>query len=243
MHAQKELPTIAVVGSSTLFRAGLTSLLGGMSFGRVMEAAGLGDLSKQANMGRDRTPSLILIEAHTVTASSVVAEARMLFPEARVVLMSDDVEIETMSRCFAAGLDGYLLKDIGVESLADSLRLVQMGEKVFPSRLASVMVEYLRRPDEPKVCIDKVRAYQLSEREAEILRCLVTGDSNKLIARKLDIAEATVKVHLKSILKKMRASNRTQAAIWALRGSTAEDGPTRTPPPRREAALTLGTRI
>lgn len=223
MHAQLELPTIAVVGSSTLFRAGLTSLLSGRSLGHVVDCPSLRSLAAQV-CAKEGPPGLILIEAETVTAEALVKEARSLFPNSHVVLMSEDIDIETMGNCFALGLDGYLLKDISVESLADSLRLVQIGEKVFPSRLASVMVEYLRRPTEPEICVDKVRAYHLSQREGEILRCLVTGDSNKLIARKLEIAEATVKVHLKSILKKMRASNRTQAAIWALRGPVRHTG-------------------
>ena len=65
----------------------------------------------------------------------------------------------------------------------------------------------------------------LSEREEQILRDLVKGLSNKIIARKLDIAEATVKVHLKSILRKIRVANRTQAAIWALENGYGADSP------------------
>ena len=63
-------------------------------------------------------------------------------------------------------------------------------------------------------------APQLSPREKSILRCLVEGDSNKSIARKIDIAEATVKVHVKAILRKIRVQNRTQAAIWAMNHGT-----------------------
>src|SRR5690606_27993835 len=61
-----------------------------------------------------------------------------------------------------------------------------------------------------------IARYGLSEREMEILRCLVNGDANKVIANRLDITEATVKVHMKSLLRKIKAANRTQAAIWAL---------------------------
>jgi two-component system nitrate/nitrite response regulator NarL len=69
---------------------------------------------------------------------------------------------------------------------------------------------------------------ELSTREKCILRCLIFGDSNKVVARKMDIAEATVKVHIKAILRKIRAQNRTQAAIWAMNNAswvrTSEDG-------------------
>lgn len=220
MLAEKEA-TIGVVGNSTLFRAGLASLISNMEFGEILEAAGLRDLANLSRAKGGRLPGLVLIEirAGTLDPVNLVTEARDLFPTARVVLMSDDIDMENMGGCFAAGLDGYLLKDIGRDSLADSLRLVQVGEKVFPSRLAAIMVDYTRQLIEPQICMDKIRACHLSEREAEILRCLITGDSNKLIARKLEITESTVKVHLKSILKKTQASNRTQAAMWALKRS------------------------
>ncbi|MEX2630468.1 MAG: response regulator transcription factor [Tistlia sp.] len=211
--------TIGVIGNSTLFRAGLASLISNMKLGEIIEAVGLRELANLVRARGGKSPGLILIETATGTSDPVdtVTEARSLFPKTHVVLMSDDIDIENMGGCFAAGLDGYLLKDIGRDSLADSLRLVQVGEKVFPSRLASIMVDYTRQLVEPQVCMDKIRACHLSAREAEILRCLITGDSNKLIARKLAITESTVKVHLKSILKKTRASNRTQAAMWALK--------------------------
>ena len=67
------------------------------------------------------------------------------------MIMTDDINIETMSRCFAAGLDGYLLEDISQQSLADSLRLVRLGEKIFPSRLASIIVDYSRQLIEPQI--------------------------------------------------------------------------------------------
>jgi len=76
----------------------------------------------------------------------------------------------------------------------------------------------------------------LSEREEQILRDLVKGLSNKLIARKLDIAEATVKVHMKSILRKIRMANRTQAAIWAVENGYGAEGP-HPELPRLEATL------
>jgi len=125
---------------------------------------------------------------------------------------------------FEAGADAYLAKTISHEVLIKSLDLVMLGEAVFPSSILGLIrrgaskagddeheadgVEYGEAESEP---IPK----QLSVRETVILRCLMQGDSNKLIARKFDIAEATVKVHVKAILRKIHAKNRTQAAIWA----------------------------
>ena len=103
-----------------------------------------------------------------------------------------------------------------------------MGEAVFPPAFQTsahdTRSEY--RPnaageDEGAnlVISDDTSAPQLSPRELAILRCLINGNSNKCIARKIDIAEGTVKVHVKAILRKIRAQNRTQAAIWATKHS------------------------
>jgi two-component system, NarL family, nitrate/nitrite response regulator NarL len=119
-----------------------------------------------------------------------------------------------------AGADGYLMKDVSPEALLQSLELVMMGEKVFPTNLAAMLFE-LNNASSP---VNSVRG--LSPREQEILRALVTGSSNKLIAIKLGITEATVKVHLKTLLRKIDVNNRTQAAIWAMNnGFTAEGAP------------------
>ena len=105
-----------------------------------------------------------------------------------------------------------------------SLDLVMLGETVFPSIILDLVRRQAASP-EPEVAESQpiIAAIgdeepvpkQLSVRETVILRCLMQGDSNKLIARKFDIAEATVKVHVKAILRKIQAKNRTQAAIWA----------------------------
>ena len=73
------------------------------------------------------------------------------------------------------------------------------------------------------ITTDDAFAPQLSPREKSILRCLMEGDFNKCIARKIDIAEATVKVHVKAILRKIRVQNRTQAAIWAMNNGSQRD--------------------
>ncbi len=89
-----------------------------------------------------------------------------------------------------------------------------LGEKVFPTHLAALLVNGVANTVPANIPPDN--SFGLSEREMQILQCLVQGDSNKLIANRLSITEATVKVHMKSLLRKINVSNRTQAAIWAL---------------------------
>ena len=106
------------------------------------------------------------------------------------------------------------------EALVVSLRLVDLGEKVFPTKLATMITSGQIDPTAAEVRASSVKG--LSKREGEIMRCLVHGESNKVIARQLGITEATVKVHLKAVLRKLNVSNRTQAAIWAVRNGLRE---------------------
>ncbi len=102
-----------------------------------------------------------------------------------------------------------------------------MGETIFPPAFMSFVLGSEGDPrgeaaprdennQETLIRTERTLAPQLSTREKSILRCLIEGDSNKCIARKIDIAEATVKVHVKAILRKIRVQNRTQAAIWGM---------------------------
>ena len=88
-----------------------------------------------------------------------------------------------------------------------------LGEKVFPTHLAALLVNGMA--DTPPARV--TTSHGLSEREGQVLQCLVHGDSNKMIGNRLNITEATIKVHMKSLLRKINATNRTQAAIWAMK--------------------------
>ncbi|WP_286192094.1 response regulator transcription factor [Roseomonas genomospecies 6] len=134
-------------------------------------------------------------------------------PGIRVVILTTDLCTRRLSGALGAGAHGYLMKDIACEALMQSLKLVMMGEKVFPTHLAELLIN--GRSEELATEVP-ARRKGLSQREIQILRCLLNGNSNKMIANHLHITEATVKVHLKSLLRKINASNRTQAAIWAL---------------------------
>ncbi|HZD54084.1 MAG TPA: response regulator transcription factor, partial [Woeseiaceae bacterium] len=128
---------------------------------------------------------------------------------------------ETLLAAMSSGADGVILSELSPEAFMQSLRLVSLGEKVLPAQLATLLMD--RNLGNPLVP-SEVREIGLSEREIDILKLLVGGHSNKAIAIRLDIAEATVKVHVKSVLHKIRVGNRTQAAVWALgHGLTTHD--------------------
>ena len=203
---------IFIVGRNEIVREGLRRILVDQHF-RVQamgpDQAALGDGLKEA-------PQLIIVDA--VSHAESITTCRILherYPSARLVLMGEEHGIDTISAAFAAGVDGYLVKAISCEPLVGALKLILLGEKVLPSHTVDALVD----PRSRLICgnWDSMRAgTNLSDREIEILECLIRGEANKLISRRLAITEATVKVHVKAILRKLRVQNRTQAAIWAV---------------------------
>jgi two-component system nitrate/nitrite response regulator NarL len=172
----------------------------------------------------DSTPQLVLtdIGAFEDAITERVSALRAAMPSARIVVLANRQDAHLLLECFGAGVDGCVLKDISSAALVESLDLVLLGERVFPSQLLSMLMRdnMPMKDGKPSGALSDAR---LSDREMQILRCLVVGSSNKVIANRLNVTEATVKVHLKSILRKIKAQNRTQAAIWALNQGLADD--------------------
>lgn len=163
---------------------------------------------------------------------------RQMLPQMRLVALSETFSHTGLMRCLEAGLDGYLVRNISSSALKLSLQLVAKGEKVLPSELANALLTGAPVRQMSGI-IDA--GIGLSPREIQILGCLISGLSNKDIARELDMAESTAKVHLKTILRKLRAKNRTEAAVWALCHSVAPAVRSPRPPRARPAPATRRT--
>ena len=125
---------------------------------------------------------------------------------------------------FRAGADGYLFEQISRDALIKSLDLVMLGVTILPAALMRLVGEDYKMDSEDDLAVPAAQTgvptldhmpQKLSQQETRILRCLMQGESNKTIARRFDITEATVKVHIKAILRKICVRNRTQAAVWA----------------------------
>lgn len=147
---------------------------------------------------------------------------RTRFPDSRLVVLADQYGASQILAAFRQSANGYLTKTVSWEALIKSLELVMLGESIIPSAILMQMKDDQELDsetyDEPLVQeVPGPHATRvLSARETQILQCLVSGQSNKMIARNFDIMEATVKVHIKAILRKIHVQNRTQAAIWAV---------------------------
>nr|WP_245842989.1 response regulator transcription factor [Sphingomonas laterariae] len=149
-----------------------------------------------------------------------------LAPSARVIVLAECFDRKTAAQLFRCGVHGYITKSMKCVPLIAALRLAATGERIVPAGL----LELLDRPAGAPVAEHDLEDARLSPRELDVLCCLLAGHSNKMIGRRLGVCEATVKVHVKAILRKLNVHNRTQAAIWAssrgLAGPDAEeDGP------------------
>ena len=140
-------------------------------------------------------------------------QVKQVSPHTQIIVLTSYHEDEFIFPALRAGALSYVLKDVGPDELADTVRRAARGESVLHPRVAARVVQELRgaRRDTPNLFID------LSDREIEVLRLIADGLSNAEIAAKLIISEKTVKGHVSNILGKLHMMDRTQAAVYAWR--------------------------
>jgi two-component system nitrate/nitrite response regulator NarL len=226
----QQIPAILICENS-LIRAGIRHILDATPF---MVAEELEDSSKQT-ASPDAAPALYIIhDSHSADAlAETVADLKVQRPSARVVVLADCLDPTTMMRALQAGMNGLCSTTMGRDALIKVLELVMLGETFIPSASIITTLNELPQAHENRSSMTSslgpvsdtvTKAHNLSSREVEILEHLMEGESNKVIARKLTIAEATIKVHVKAILRKVRVTNRTQAAMWASAHLSAANG-------------------
>jgi two-component system nitrate/nitrite response regulator NarL len=225
MRRQHSFGTI-IVGKTSLFKEGLSEILRSANF-RILNS-----VSCAADLPADKAQPCqqLFLVVHTGEDFNSAVEQIELFrsrrPGGRIAIVADRYRLDELLSAFRAGANGYFVEVMTSNILIKSLELVMMGETVFPPAFLSFVLdpesdcahEKTTRGDNQQLLIvaEDGIAPRLSPREKSILHYLIEGDSNKSIARKIDITEATVKVHVKAILRKIRVHNRTQAAIWGM---------------------------
>ncbi|HWB86392.1 MAG TPA: response regulator transcription factor [Bryobacteraceae bacterium] len=154
---------------------------------------------------RKHIPDVALLDMRMPILSGAVAAAaiRQEFPAARMIALTTYGGDEDIRRALAAGVQAYLTKDVLHDELLKAIRAVHAGQAYLPAAVAASLAAQLPRPD-------------LSARETQVLELIVQGLANKQIAYSLDIAEHTVKNHVKNILSKLGVQDRTQAATAAI---------------------------
>jgi two-component system, NarL family, nitrate/nitrite response regulator NarL len=212
---------LLLVDDHHLFRRGLRALLQQDDRFDVMGEAGDAGEALRC-LAQAPQPDLILLDNHLpgVRGVEAIPALKEAAPQVRIVMLTVSENAEDLAAALRAGADGYVLKTVESDQLTDTLLKVLQGESVISPAMMTKLVSVFRERPAPGAPVPPEPLAGpspdlLSPREREILLLIARGDSNKLIARALDIAETTVKIHVQHILRKLGLSSRVQAAVYA----------------------------
>ncbi len=214
--------SVLLVDDHTLFRSGIRSLLQRHAeFAIVGEAADGVEGIKRAQQTK---PDVVLLDLNMPGMSGVETLQLMQqdCPDAAILMLTVSEDADDLGAALRAGAAGYLIKNIDADYLIRAIRRAAAGETVVAEAMTGKLVAQLQagtQRDEPASDLDK-----LTPREKEIIACLARGESNKMIARSLDLAESTVKIHVQNVLKKLKLTSRVQAAVYAVEQRHAHPG-------------------
>ncbi len=230
---------LLVVDDHSLFRRGLKALLAqDPRFDVACEAADVGEALRCVGQNK---PDLILLDNHLpgVRGIEAIPSLKEAAPGTRILMLTVSENENDLAAALQAGADGYLLKTVESDHLCDAIVKVLDGESVVSPEMMTKLLQVFRQqgggPPAVQGASPAIQRHPasptaggptgqrddgtlalLSAREREILLLIARGDSNKLIARALDIAETTVKIHVQHILRKLNLTSRVQAAVFAV---------------------------
>jgi two-component system nitrate/nitrite response regulator NarL len=220
---------VCIVSEYEISREGLKNILKSEGF-KIVDLFATVTEAVESSLPQD---IFIVLDGFPVSdQAGLVKDILARFQTSLVTVLSERFDVNAMISCFQNGAKGYIVRSMKALPMTTSLRLAAMGERVFPSDLVDLFNRQplgdLQTAEPTRIAFSGAEAVKsggempaamdqtpLSPRERDVLRCLMAGYSNKLIARRLVVCEATVKVHVKAILRKLNVNNRTQAAIWA----------------------------
>lgn len=208
-----DVTTLIAIDDHPLFRKGVADLIGmEPSLSMIGEAA---SGEEGLTLATELNPDLILLDLNMkgmdgIATLKAIKETDL---DARVVMLTVSDHEEDVVAALRAGADGYLLKDMEPEDTLDYLRQAAAGKMVISERLTALLAHALRHEANHPSDLNQAG---LTAREDQILKLIAQGLSNKMIARKLDITEGTVKVHVKHLLKKLNLRSRVEVAVWAV---------------------------
>ncbi|MDR7344926.1 two-component system nitrate/nitrite response regulator NarL [Pantoea alhagi] len=212
MTMHDDAATILLIDDHPMLRNGVKQLISLDSQLKVIAEAGNGE--QGLALAEQLDPDLILLDLNMPGTNGLetLDLLRRIDLSGRIVVFTVSNDEEDVVSALKRGADGYLLKDMEPEELLTALHQAAAGQLVLSETLTSVLISSLRETP-PATQRD---LQQLTRREQDILRQIARGLPNKTIARKLNITESTVKVHVKHLLKKLQLKSRVEAAVWYL---------------------------
>jgi NarL family two-component system response regulator LiaR len=208
---EREPISILIVDDHAIVRQGLHTYLDLQPDMHVVGEAA--DGAKALEMVRDQLPDIVLMDLVMpgMTGVEATREITGISPSTRVIVLTSFSEDEQVFNSIKAGAQGYLMKDVLPQELARAIRTVHRGEAQLDPEIARKLMHEFSNPQPAKP------KHDLTERELEVLSLISQGKSNKDISEELVLSEKTVKTHVSNILQKLHLSDRTQAAVYALR--------------------------
>ena len=204
---------VLIVDDHTLFRSGLGELLERRG---IEVCAAVGDGEEGCRLAAELEPDVVLLDLRMpeLDGLSVLERLATLGLDCAVVMLTTSSDERDLVTSLRSGARGYLLKDMEPDQLVDALAAVVEGETVVAPEMTSVLAKVVKGGELESERPDRFSA--LTPREFEILRHLAEGQSNKEIARDLGITDGTVKLHVRSILRKLAVRSRVEAAVIAV---------------------------
>jgi two-component system, NarL family, nitrate/nitrite response regulator NarL len=203
------------VDHNQLFCHALERLLDSTLYSVAGEAPSLA--AADAALASGQRVDLLVVEFHGDDKSgypALLQKARQQRPKLKIAVLTGSRSREDFVEAVSWSIDAFLFKDVSPEALVKSFQLIMLGQQIFPTPL--LMTPTRVNGTSSRHVPEAVTSGGLSPQELEILRRVMSGLSNKAIARDLNIGEGSIKAHLKSLLRKMQVTNRTQAAMWAV---------------------------
>ncbi|WP_428243379.1 two-component system response regulator NarL [Gynuella sp.] len=215
MSDQSAIETIAdvlIVDDHPMMRRGLMQLL---EMEPRLNPIGQASSGEQAiKIVTQDEPDLILMDLNMPVMDGIetIRQIRNAEVHSKIIVFTVSNDHADVFRALRAGADGYLLKDMEPEDLIKSILNCAGGQQIFSPELMDVISKALR----DRKIINGPSPADLTDRERQVLKLIADGQSNKMIARDLDIAEGTVKVHVKRLLNKLGMRSRVEAAVWVV---------------------------
>lgn len=206
---------VLIIDDHTLFRNGIKLLLQSQEGFEVVDEAG--DGLEGVKRAKQHQPDVVLMDLHMPGTSGLEAINLMRdeVPQVKVIMLTVSEDSDDLIDALRAGARGYLLKNIEIDFLLDSIRRAAAGESVMSSQMITKLADSMRS-SQKDTTPRQMSPAKLSPREREIIIMLARGSSNKEIARSLALAESTVKIHVQGILRKLNFASRVQAAVYAV---------------------------